>query len=83
MVTEVTLKIRPVPPLRKYASFVFPDFDTGVRFMRQVAAEVVSFTLRLEQLKQSSFLFINRDVSRLRFVSWTTSSSSSASRFVR
>lgn len=48
MVTEVTLKIRPIPPLRKYASFVFPDFETGVRFMRQVAAEVRPSDLSLD-----------------------------------
>ena len=40
MVTEVTIKIRPIPPVRKYASFVFPDFDCGVKFMRQVARDV-------------------------------------------
>ena len=40
VVTEVTIKIRPVPPIRKYASFVFPDFDFGVKFMRQVARDV-------------------------------------------
>jgi hypothetical protein len=40
VVTEVTIKIRPVPPVRKYASFVFPDFDCGVKFMRQVARDV-------------------------------------------
>ena len=40
VITEVTLKIRPVPPVRKYASFVFPDFDHGVQFMRHVAREV-------------------------------------------
>lgn len=41
VITEVSLKIRPIPPVRKYASFVFPDFDFGVRFMRQVAREVI------------------------------------------
>ena len=40
VITEVTIKIRPVPPVRKYASFVFPDFEFGVKFMRQVAREV-------------------------------------------
>lgn len=56
MVTEVTLKIRPVPPLRKYASFVFPDFDTGVRFMRQVAAERCQpASLRLMDNEQFQF----------------------------
>ncbi len=40
VITEVTIKIRPVPPVRKYASFVFPDFEFGVKYMRQVAREV-------------------------------------------
>ena len=40
VITEVTIKIRPVPPVRKYASFVFPDFELGVKYMRQVAREV-------------------------------------------
>ena len=40
VITEVSLKIRPLPPVRKYASFVFPDFETGIAFMREVAREV-------------------------------------------
>ena len=34
----MTIKLRPVPPVRKYASFVFADFETGFRFMRQVCS---------------------------------------------
>ena len=40
VVTEVSLKIRPIAPVRKYASFVFPDFETGTNFMREVARQV-------------------------------------------
>jgi len=39
VVTEVSLKIRPIAPVRKYASFVFPDFETGTNFMREVARQ--------------------------------------------
>lgn len=52
----MTLKIRPIPPIRKYASFVFPDFDYGVKFMREVAREV---SLAI----QSKVPFINSDFS--------------------
>ncbi|XP_037965123.2 alkyldihydroxyacetonephosphate synthase isoform X2 [Plutella xylostella] len=37
VVTEVTLKIRPLPPVVRYASLVFPDWDSGFHFMREVA----------------------------------------------
>lgn len=39
VVTEVTLKIRPLPKYRKYGSIVFPNFESGVHFMREVAKE--------------------------------------------
>ncbi|XP_037082759.1 alkyldihydroxyacetonephosphate synthase, peroxisomal-like [Pollicipes pollicipes] len=38
IITEVTLKIRPVPPCRRYGGLMFPQFVCGVRFMRDVAA---------------------------------------------
>ncbi|XP_063705725.1 alkyldihydroxyacetonephosphate synthase [Culicoides brevitarsis] len=37
VVTEVQLKVRPLPEARKYGSLVFPNFSTGVKFMREVA----------------------------------------------
>ncbi|XP_076032188.1 alkyldihydroxyacetonephosphate synthase [Oratosquilla oratoria] len=37
VITEVTLKIRPVPPVRRYGSIVFQDFESGVACMRDVA----------------------------------------------
>ena len=40
VITEVTLRIRPVPEVRKYGSVVFPTFETGVAFMREVAKQV-------------------------------------------
>ncbi|KAG8257812.1 hypothetical protein J6590_040722 [Homalodisca vitripennis] len=39
VVTEVVLKIRPLPRCKKYGSIVFPDFETGVRCMREVARQ--------------------------------------------
>ena len=40
VVTEVTMKIRPVPECQKYGSIVFPDFESGVACMREVARQV-------------------------------------------
>ncbi|XP_043230932.1 alkyldihydroxyacetonephosphate synthase, peroxisomal-like [Amphibalanus amphitrite] len=39
IITEVTVKIRPVPPVRRHGGLMFPDFVSGVRFMREVAAQ--------------------------------------------
>lgn len=40
VITEVTLRVRPVPPCRTYGSVVFYNFDDGVDFMREVAKQV-------------------------------------------
>nr|CAI5824234.1 unnamed protein product [Callosobruchus analis] len=37
VITEVVIKIRPLPKRRKYGSIVFPNFETGVKYMREVA----------------------------------------------
>lgn len=37
VITEVAIKIRPLPECRKYGSVVFPDFESGFKFMREVA----------------------------------------------
>ena len=39
VVTEVVLKIRPIPKVVKYGSIVFPNFQAGVMALRQVAKE--------------------------------------------
>ncbi|KRT84991.1 hypothetical protein AMK59_1739, partial [Oryctes borbonicus] len=39
VITEVTLKIRPLPQCKRYGSIVFPDFESGVKCMRDVAKE--------------------------------------------
>lgn len=39
VVTEVILKIRPLPNCKKYGSVVFPDFEAGVKCMREVAKQ--------------------------------------------
>ena len=40
VITEVTMKIRPVPEVRKYGSVVFASFEQGVGFVREVAKQV-------------------------------------------
>ena len=42
VVTEVTIKIRPVPEYQKYGSVVFPNFDMGVACLREVAKQVTA-----------------------------------------
>lgn len=37
VITEVVLKVRPLPPVQRYGSLVFPDFEQGILFMREVA----------------------------------------------
>jgi alkyldihydroxyacetonephosphate synthase len=39
VITDAVLKIRPLPQVVKYGSVVFPSFDEGVRFMREVARQ--------------------------------------------
>ncbi|XP_055586709.1 alkyldihydroxyacetonephosphate synthase [Uranotaenia lowii] len=39
VVTEVVIKIRPLPQLKKYGSLVFPNFGAGIRCLREVAKE--------------------------------------------
>lgn len=39
VVTEVVLKIRPLPQVTRYGSIVFPDFESGVKCMREVARQ--------------------------------------------
>ena len=40
VITEVTMKIRPVPEVKKYGSIVFPDFESGVACLREIAKQV-------------------------------------------
>lgn len=40
VVTEVTIKIRPIPEYQKYGSVVFPNFEQGVACLREVARQV-------------------------------------------
>lgn len=37
VITEVTLRIRPLPEVKKYGSVVFPRFENGVHSLREIA----------------------------------------------
>ncbi|XP_026324874.1 alkyldihydroxyacetonephosphate synthase [Hyposmocoma kahamanoa] len=39
VITEVTIKIRPLPPITRYGSLVFPDWESGFYFEREVARQ--------------------------------------------
>ncbi|KAL7991602.1 hypothetical protein Chor_015858, partial [Crotalus horridus] len=39
VITEVTIKIRPVPEYQKYGSVVFPNFEKGVACLREIAKQ--------------------------------------------
>ncbi|XP_058062763.1 alkyldihydroxyacetonephosphate synthase [Anopheles bellator] len=39
VITEVVIKIRPLPQVKRYGSLVFPDFGSGIRCLREVAKE--------------------------------------------
>uniref|UniRef100_A0A452ICL8 Alkylglycerone-phosphate synthase n=1 Tax=Gopherus agassizii TaxID=38772 RepID=A0A452ICL8_9SAUR len=39
VITEVTIKIRPIPEYKKYGSVVFPNFERGVACLREIAKQ--------------------------------------------
>jgi len=39
VITTATLKLRPLPEVQSYGSIVFPNFETGVQFMREIAKQ--------------------------------------------
>ncbi|XP_071788558.1 alkyldihydroxyacetonephosphate synthase, peroxisomal-like [Asterias amurensis] len=56
VVTEVTLRVRPLPPVRRYGSVVFPVFHQGVEFMREVAKQrCAPASIRLMDNEQFKF----------------------------
>jgi alkyldihydroxyacetonephosphate synthase len=56
VVTEVTLKIRPVPECRKYGSIVFPNFESGVACLHEIARQrVAPASIRLMDNEQFQF----------------------------
>eukprot|EP00761_Pharyngomonas_kirbyi_P002503 gb/GECH01002507.1/.p1 GENE.gb/GECH01002507.1/~~gb/GECH01002507.1/.p1 ORF type:complete len:629 (+),score=150.59 gb/GECH01002507.1/:1-1887(+) len=56
VVTEAVVKVHPLPPCVEYGSIAFPDFESGVRFMRQVARQrCAPASIRLVDNEQFQF----------------------------
>lgn len=56
VITEVVLKVRPLPQVKQYGSLVFPDFASGVRCLRQIAAlRLQPASIRLVDNEQFQF----------------------------
>uniref|UniRef100_A0A8C7SBR5 Alkylglycerone-phosphate synthase n=1 Tax=Oncorhynchus mykiss TaxID=8022 RepID=A0A8C7SBR5_ONCMY len=56
VVTEVTMKIRPIPEYQKYGSVVFPNFEAGVACLREVAKQrCAPASIRLMDNEQFQF----------------------------
>jgi alkyldihydroxyacetonephosphate synthase len=60
VITEVLVKVRPLPAVKRYGSIVFPDFESGIRCLREIAKKRCQpSSLRLldnEQLKFGEYL---------------------------
>ena len=56
IVTEVTMKIRPLPECKTYGSVVFPEFDAGISCMREIAKQKCApSSIRLMDNEQFQF----------------------------
>jgi alkyldihydroxyacetonephosphate synthase len=56
VVTEVLVKIRPLPAVKKFGSLIFKDFETGIGFLREVAEKRCSpASIRL--MDNNQFIF--------------------------
>jgi len=40
VITDLIIKVRPLPQCKKYGSIVFPNFESGLLSMREVAKQV-------------------------------------------
>ena len=56
VVTEVIMKIRPIPDCRKYGSIVFPNFESGVACLHEISRQrVAPASIRLMDNEQFQF----------------------------
>lgn len=56
VITEVTLKLRPLPECRKYGSIIMPNLERGIAFMREVARrQLKPASIRLVDNEQFKF----------------------------
>ena len=56
VITEVTMKIRPLPECTKYGSVIFPELEKGIRFMQEVSRrKIYPASIRLMDNQQLQF----------------------------
>jgi len=56
VVTEAVIRLRPLPPASKYGSIVFPDLESGVKFMHELARQrAAPASIRLVDNEQFQF----------------------------
>lgn len=56
VITEVTMKIRPIPECKKYGSIVFPNFESGLLCLREVSKQKCApASIRLMDNEQFQF----------------------------
>ncbi|XP_064442808.1 alkyldihydroxyacetonephosphate synthase, peroxisomal isoform X2 [Mirounga angustirostris] len=56
VITEATIKIRPIPEYQKYGSVAFPNFEQGVACLREIAKQrCAPASIRLMDNKQFQF----------------------------
>lgn len=56
VITEATIKIRPIPEYQKYGSVAFPNFEQGVACLREIAKQVK--TNKQKRTKTHPYIFI-------------------------
>ena len=58
IVTEAVLRVRNLPEVKMYDSYVFPNFETGIRFMEECAKKRVwPASLRVVDNDQFQFAY--------------------------
>jgi len=56
VITEVTMKIRPLPECKKYGSIIFPNFENGISCLREVSrVKCAPASIRLMDNEQFQF----------------------------
>lgn len=67
VITEVVLKIRPLPKCKKYGSLVFRNFESGVKCLREIARQVSEVFISI--CKCSLFYHINARITTYKIIS--------------
>jgi FAD/FMN-containing dehydrogenase len=61
VITEVIIKVRPLPKCKKYGSIAFPNFESGLLSMREVARQVrdehISFNFKVRSIEYGDKIY--------------------------